>query len=1244
MKNFTPTSQSNPCQFCEDTKGNCRHGGDIHLCMGLNSNRKFEVINQHKIIDFTKDGLWAVLKLDDSEEWKEEKRQEWLEERKAKEERKASERQEKLKNPLPIDKRNAAYRRITAKLNLSPNHTIQLREKRGLTATEIDFAYQMGWLRTWNRGLEVDASGKLAGVDPTSHKLLGDQGIGIAATNGNHKITGFQIASDDREKFAKYFWLSSEKYGGSSPHLPNGELPLFIWKHPQAKEINEVWLVEGALKSLITVLKLWLRNNRTDVMVIGAAGGNFAGSYNTLKDALVAADCKTIKLQPDAGAVSNSHITGNYKKILNLLITDRYKCSVGWWGQFTKDKPDIDELQDFSTIKDISPSEYFSLGKKNDIFDNESQSLDDDWEWEKWLKSRKFTPDRVVHQKEFTIDNIPKSGVIIAVNSGLGTGKTNFLIYQIKESRKRGKGSVIIGYRNNLLLQTGERALKQKVPIYHIHQDEEARLLVPDESSNHMMCLDSIHHIDGYFKGKDIYLDETVSVLLHAVNGGTLGDSQAKALRIFKKALQDCDRIFLLDGNLADLYVKFIDKIAGNKRVIKVKNTQKIPPHNIYIVDGINEDGEIKKRDRSPLIQFLLKPDVKPWIFCDSKERTKVLYKLLTDLGRKGYVLNSETTGEDWAKKFLSDPDKFIADKKPDFMLLSPSGDSGLSSTLKQHFTHKFSFFSGVLGTNSQHQSMFRLRDDGIPHYVFCPEFSTVRNRSNPSNYSINQLKDTLNNRILQSALLATDCSDNPQKALEIISQALNRNDPDWYGFSLEMMALDNHEMDNLRKCLIHALKEAGHNVEVAEWETVDKVKEAEKKAKDEVQTNHSKEVFEAVEFKSIEEANKKAKASPNKATQRRIEKTRLLDRLPNIQNSPVWSTDFIHHCHIKNRDFIRQQERYWLLKNYDISQKRHESIWNYAALGEDFFSRNVSAMGHDVIWALNELNLLSFTETDKLINKNSPEVVQIVKTLRERSNLQLALRISRLEPETVDGKERLRILNNLLEIIGFKTRCTGRKIIKTDDGTIRLRHYHAIPNAVRNVLQNSPASTPPHIYIDSQGCGRSQIPYTDKLLSHIDPELLHQAIRSGNVCASTPPHSKITASTPPHIYIDSQGCRRSQTPSNNKQSSHFDLVAARQAILNSIEYKFTQWMNSDKSKVKWEVEAEEKPITQFPMPIPQGEWEQPEAIADVASMLEYCQNGEMLADLRSCDIPVSVLKLAARQLPLKNAIEYGNG
>jgi hypothetical protein len=588
------------------------------------------------------------------------------------------------------------------------------------------------------------------------------------------------------------------------------------------------------------------------------------------------------------------------------------------------------------------------------------------------------------------------------------------------------------------------------------------------------------------------------------------------------------------------------------------------------------------------------------------------LHQLLTESGKHGYVLNSETVAEPWAKKFLTDPDQFILDKKPDFFIMSPTGDSGISVTTSEYFTCKVSFFAGVLSTNSQKQAMFRLRDNTIPHYVFCPEVSTIRDGGTPQNYSPKAILEAYNSRITQSALLASNAAENPEKAIEIIMQALTRCDLDWWGFSTELLAIENFEKNNYRKCLIYTLEQSGHNVEVAEWETVTKTSEAEKAAKQAVQIQHAQEVFKAEPFSSVLEAEKsvkKAKGSPNKDTQRRIEKTRFLERLPGIENSEVWSPEFIYNAHIKNRDFIRQQERYWLLKNYEISQKRHESIWNHASLSEDFFNRQVSRMGHDVIWGLRELNLINFTESGEQYHKDSPEVINLVETLRSRKDIQTALHISQVEPETIEGKERLRILNALLTHIGYKTKFTRKLNTKTDRGAIRTRLYAIVPNAEKD---------------------------TPKL----DPQNL------GTI------ESQKFRDTPPQSINKPGGYVPDLKPIASNDYSQFGLLEAREAILEAIEYKFTRWIKSDKSKISWEVDNKDvcDPTTCSPSEFrdtpPQSINKPGGCVPDLKPIAsnDYSQNNADLANVtKSLSLSQPTKNWEGSSLRLKQGLEIAN-
>ena len=762
--------------------------------MGLNSNRKLEIHNHHKIIGFSNDGLWAILKLDDSRQWREENF--------IKPARKVPKQQDESNNSLPIDARDKYYRRIIAKLELSLNHTIQLKEKRGLSSQEIDFAYQMGWIRSWNPGLEVDVSTKLAGVSPGTHKLLGGRGIAIAATNGNHKIAGFQIASDNRDTLAKYFWLSSANHGGNSPHLPNGELPIFTWKHPQASEINEVWLVEGALKSLITALKLWFRNNRTDVMVIGAAGANFAGSRETLKEALLAISCNRIKLQPDAGAVNNPHVTGNYRKIINSLVNDGHKCTIGWWGQSTKDFPDIDELESFEDITYLSTKEFKNLCLKwGGIKDNPANNISPiDYQEkvafeQKKLHSLTYPADLICNSfNKYLPDlvgKIPTSG-IIALKSPKGSGKST----QIKKIKnhccgyteekevkpevepeqlslldKNQKQKTVTkpeiktirhkGLGMNLLSINARIALGRAQAVQWVFTwIEDADVDSKDEFGTKVSTASAIKNISeigccwdslGKFFERDwsntlVVIDEIELGLNHLSTSSTCKDRRSSILKTLEVKLKECldngGLVLVADADFTDVSYDYLKAITGY--------TPYIVQHN-YLGDPWEIDFYTGKRDLflTTIEDWVSDEDCEPIaIALDNQAECEALANYL--IKKYPYLKNkiggliridSKITQTDFGKDFVKHTVKRIEKYKPKVLMYTPSLGVGCDIYIS-YFKHVFGLFYGNLEPSQARQMLARVRES-VPRSVWCKARANS-SQDTPTSYLPSEIKKRL--------------------------------------------------------------------------------------------------------------------------------------------------------------------------------------------------------------------------------------------------------------------------------------------------------------------------------------------------------------------------------------------------------------------------------------------------------------------------------------------------------------------
>ncbi len=791
-----PTNRHNPCPICEDIKSNCRILADETIfCHGFVDAAKGEKINGYVCVK-PESGHTATFRPDNFDEWRSGQRI-------ARPIRKAPKQKDSTRNLLPISQRNAAYRAITAKLQLSLNHTIQLKEKRGLSSLEIDFAYSKGWIRSWNRGQLVNADARLAGVNPNTHRLLGGDGIAIAATDGDQFITGFQIASDNRDKFAKYFWLSSANHGGNSPHLPNGELPLFIWKHPQASKINEVWLVEGALKSLITALKLWFQDNhRTDIMVIGAAGGNFAGSINTLSSELQLTNCKTIKLQPDAGAVSNSHITGNYCKIINSLTTDGYKCTVGWWGQSTKTFPDIDELESFENITYLSTFDYKALclkwgGIKDNPVNNISQ-LDyqarvayEQKKLHSLTSSADYVCDSTQKYLPDLIGKIPTSG-IVALKSPKGSGKST----QIKKIKNHCCGYTeeieikpeIKPEQLSLLSKNQKQKTAPKPEIKTIQHKglgmnfvsinarialgraqavqwdftwiEDADVDSFDEFGSKVSTHSAIENISeigccwdslGKLFERDwsntlVVIDEIELGLNHLSTSSTCKDRRSFILKTLEVKLNECldngGLVIVADADFTDVSYDYLKAITGH--------TPYIVQHD-FTGDPWEIDFYTGKRD-------LFLTTIEDWVSNENCEPIAIaldnqaecealanhLVKKFPYLKKKigGLIrIDSKITQTDFGKDFVKHTNQRIKDYLPKILLYTPSLGVGCSIDI-HHFKHVFGLFYGNLEPSQARQMLARVRES-VPRSVWC-KVKANSSQDTPTSYLPSEIKKRL--------------------------------------------------------------------------------------------------------------------------------------------------------------------------------------------------------------------------------------------------------------------------------------------------------------------------------------------------------------------------------------------------------------------------------------------------------------------------------------------------------------------
>ncbi|MTJ56091.1 hypothetical protein FJR38_27320 [Anabaena sp. UHCC 0253] len=1075
-----------PCPVCASDSGKCRgkedSGKEFIQCMTLADAVKGHIENGYKCIKPSNNGFQhnsATFVLDNSQEWTEQQLEEWKTRQALRKADERLEEQAKRENALSVDDRHRHYTKILKSLSLDAA-TIADLKNRGFSQDEIancgfkslsnlypyTFKSKDGENVTiYYKNLSFNVDPRLPGVNKKGSSLqVSGEGYLCPLRDYQGRIVALQLRLHKAENTGRYRWLSSS---GTLALDVNGSLenPLTVFKPENPTGIA---IVEG------TGAKPYLASRRLNNIVIGAAGGQFAGSPKLLEEYLRRASedvgSKEVVIYPDAGDVKNSSVMTRWEQVANLIMSFGYTVKFAWWGQVDKECCDIDELDNFDNIS------YPLLGDIKAIASEFQSKEVDDWAWDMWKKSHRFSATSKQNDPLFKFPDIPESNAIIASKAPMGGGKTEASLKLIKKAKK---GVRIVGYRNNLLHQTIERARENGIIIYHLNDDfgNDDKILIQDENTHLAFCINSAHNEGINYEGHDVYIDESVSVLLHIIDGGTFSNfEQRRAMEQLEIIVKAANRVFLLDGNQTDLVVDFIAKLDPSKKVIKIENTRKPKPHNIIFCDGILklEDGEIelKPRAKSHLIKRMKDNKCTPFVATDSKKLAHELARLLTKEGKKGIVISADTIAEAHIKEFLKNPDKWIAENKPQFVIITPSCESGISIKYNgesqiindvevtiPYFTHKFSFFCGVLGTSSQMQIMFRLRDNTPDHYVFCPHSTQLRDNSIPTNYTPRAIISTILDRINLNKTMAIDLANDKESAKDIIAHLISsQKDDKWFDIGAKFWGLANYEKQNLRKCLMYKLEESGHNVTEIQEEIDHQLDDQLKEMKIELIEAEAKLMYNLEPFATLEEAKKLEKKDNNLITNQKIKKTKMiLERLPGIHEVEGYSVKFWEN-HLQDRSWVTGHENYARLVNFDVAMKQHEADYHFKSTADYCFLAGMRSLRTSRLWALNELKFLDLIQYDEdycrfsEFSKFSPEIISIIEQINAREDLRIALGMSEpIKPQKNDKH----IMETFKTLLGYVGLGFGEPVQKINPNTNKkCRYYRLEPSEFNDPLR----------------------------------------------------------------------------------------------------------------------------------------------------------------------------------------------
>lgn len=574
-----PSDRNNPCPICETTSGKCRQGREDEKywqCMIYADARQGEFHSGYKCIGHTRDQLWAQFRLDNSQEWSEQQHQEWQRENERRRNEKVRENDERRRRSLSAAQRHEQYSQLLSELTLHPEDRADL-VRRGFTHKQIELSGFKSIQRY--QQLRSRYSELLPGISRGDRLIIANEGYLCPVRNADGLIVACQVRlrSLPTTETNRYRWLSG---GDKTLHLfpegckSEGEFPLAVFR-PQDKP-EGIGLVEG------TGAKPFLVSQRLNLFTLGAAGGQWPSSpelfRQTLEKAALEVKGKSIKIFPDAGDTLNPSVMIRWQRVISLLEEWGWSVAIGWWGQLDKSHQEVDELTDYSTIKYISPSEFWNIAHGSStkpLAENTTQKKGFTPEWKvkaraAWRKNRQFFAD--IKESSKWCDFARRGANTIAFfKAGLGRGKTTRLRAWVQEWKRLEDVSFLcLGYRNTLLLQLcGD---KKGLGFYHLHEHSGMTMKAATDEGI-ALCVDSLWRFSPEdFDGKIIILDEVKSVVKHLLHSSTV-KNRDKIISLFGEAIRRARQVICLDGLMADWVVDYLHSLAPEKQIIRAENT-----------------------------------------------------------------------------------------------------------------------------------------------------------------------------------------------------------------------------------------------------------------------------------------------------------------------------------------------------------------------------------------------------------------------------------------------------------------------------------------------------------------------------------------------------------------------------------------------------------------------------------------------------------------------------------------------
>jgi hypothetical protein len=720
---------------------------------------KGEITNGYKYSKATKNGSWGVWYPDQGEDTF--NRDKCQQERKAKQEQAELLKRIQAQNSLTNEQRSVAWGEVIAGLTLADDHRQKFLD-RGFTPEQIE----LGGFRTIEKYQPIKSGNiELAGVSSTGKNLTNTgRGILTPIKDDCDRFIGCQVRLDDGRD-GRYKWLSSTSWGGAKPNLQNDELPIGIYFGDRSSRI--VGIAEGAS------IKPQLAANKFGINIIGAAGGQWAGSPEQLKAYLEKHHDKTkpVRIYADAAPHHDNAVMGRIHKLSELLRSWGYEVAIAWWGQFNKTDGDIDELtqEQFEAIEYIRPSDFEHLStyllRKPDVI----------------LKRRYLGKPNGFGDTFNILNDIPNDKFGVGCKAYKGTGK-NTLQATIADALHKSQNDeprpiLYVTQLTNLINQASEPMTESNlsglglVNIYDIenakNDDIRKQLIFEAGLFGIATTYDSFLKILQWipdFAPFYTFLDEAESGCECLLDASTEIASKrtetitaiAQTLRRSKAKYTDA-HMFMFDSDLTNVSVDYFCSLVGEtvKDAFIIRNDYKVAAGRVAYV---YEDAET-------WVKAYQETGDRTICFANSQKITaKYSAQKLGELTGDALVIDSDTTKDKThnAYRALSSKD-YATELMSKYQRTVHTSSMGIGISIEQVglFDSKWALSFGLLGVGKFLQGVDRYRPD-IPLHIHVAKWGRGKVGSGSTNWKtlVKESFKNKNNHIAELAIADAELSD----------------------------------------------------------------------------------------------------------------------------------------------------------------------------------------------------------------------------------------------------------------------------------------------------------------------------------------------------------------------------------------------------------------------------------------------------------------------------------------------------